>query len=177
MQTAELGPDGPIVTRIGFGAMHLSLAGRPSEAESIRTLHAGLDAGITLIDTANVYCVDDNDIGHNERVIAKGLAQWKGSARDQIVVATKGGLRRPGGAWTRDGRPESLRASCEASLKALGREQIELYQLHAVDPKVPIADSVGELARLREQGKIRHVGLSNVSVKEIERARGIVPIA
>jgi len=175
MQTAQLGSEGPVVTRIGFGAMHLSLAGRPTEADGERTLHAVFDAGVTLVDTANVYCIDDADIGHNEQLVARALASWRGD-RDRILVATKGGLRRPRGEWTNDGRPSTLRAACEASLRALGHEVIGLYQFHSPDSKVPVAESVGAIARLREEGKIRHVGLSNVNVAEIEEARAIVPI-
>ena len=175
MQTRQLGPEGPVVTRIGFGAMHLSLAGRPSEDEGIRVFHAALDSGITLLDTANAYCLDDTDTGHNERLIARAIATWSGN-RDRVLVATKGGCVRPNGAWTRDGRPAALRSACEASLRALGRESIGLYQYHAPDPNVPLSESVGTLSRLRDEGKIRHIGLSNVSVKEIEEARAIVPI-
>ncbi len=165
------------VSCIGLGGMYLSIstgAGeRLDEAEAVRTVHAALDAGVTFIDTADVYCLDDDDIGHNERVIARALRE---RGRKDVVVATKGGLRRPRGAWTRDASPGHLREACEASLVALGVDVIDLYQLHAPDPKVPLAESVGELARLRQAGKIRHVGLSNVSVSEIEEASRIVPI-
>lgn len=154
----------------------MSLAGRPSEQQSIAVIHAALDGGITLIDTADVYCIDDDDIGHNERLIAKALKAWRGD-RAKVLVATKGGLRRPKGAWETDARPERLRAACEASLRALGVERIALYQLHAPDPAVPFEESVGELARLRGEGKVAHVGLSNVSVAELDAARSIVPIA
>src|SRR5207245_2104807 len=140
-----------------------------------RTLHAALDAGMTLIDTADVYCLDDDDIGHNERLIARALAGWTGD-RSGVIVATKGGLTRPRGSWQRDARPERLRAACDASLAALGVERIDLYQLHAPDDAVPLADSVGALADLRAAGKIRWVGLSNVAVEEIDEARGIVPV-
>src|SRR6185295_4355326 len=116
MQTRKLGPDGSSVSAIGFGGMWMSLAGRPDEAQSIAAIHAGLDAGVTFIDTADVYCVDDGDIGHNERLVAKALA----GRRDSVVVGTKGGLHRPNGAWTRDARPEHLTRACEASLRALG---------------------------------------------------------
>ncbi len=176
MKTRKLGPDGPKVGVIGLGGMYLSIdsgkGGRPSEADAIRTIHAALDAGETLVDTADVYCIDEKDYGHNERLIAKAVGK-----RDGITIATKGGLRRPGGSWTRDARPEHLRQACEASLVALGRDTIDLYQLHAPDPKVKLADSVGALAKLREAGKIRQVGLSNVSVHEIQEAEKIVPIA
>jgi aryl-alcohol dehydrogenase-like predicted oxidoreductase len=138
--------------------MHLSIAGRPAEAQGIRVIHAALDAGVTLIDTADVYCLNQHDIGHNERLIAEALASWAGR-RDTVIVATKGGLLRPDGRWENDARPEQLRAACDRSLLALGTDRIDLYQLHAPDPHVPFADSVGELSRLRERGKIRGVGL------------------
>src|SRR5690606_23709592 len=134
---------------IGLGGMPLSIQGRPDEAQAIAVIHAALDAGITFIDTADAYCLDDGEIGHNERLIAKALAAWP-SAR--VVVATKGGLERPGGRWETNGRPEHLRAACERSLAALGVEQIELYQLHAPDSAVPFAESVGALADLRREG-------------------------
>jgi aryl-alcohol dehydrogenase-like predicted oxidoreductase len=153
--------------------MYLSIDGRPSEDEGVRTIHAALDAGMTLIDTADVYCLDQRDIGHNERLIARALRE---KPRAGVIVATKGGLERPGGAWTRNARPGHLREACERSLKALGVERIDVYQLHAPDPAVPFADTLGALARLRSEGKIAHVGLSNVSVKEIEAARAVVPI-
>ncbi len=175
MRTRPLGPDAAEVTTIGFGGMPLSIAGRPEEPQAIRTIHAVLDAGLTLIDTADVYCLDDRDTGHNERLIARALAAWTGD-RSRIVVATKGGLTRPGGSWERNARPEHLRGACDASLKALGVARIDLYQLHAPDGAVPFAESVGVLAELRSAGKIRWVGLSNVSVGEIDEARAIVPI-
>jgi aryl-alcohol dehydrogenase-like predicted oxidoreductase len=175
MRTIPLGPGAAGVSVIGFGGMPLSIAGRPEEPPAIRTLHAALDAGVSLIDTANVYCLDDDDIGHNERLIAKALGSWRGD-RAGVIVATKGGLTRPRGSWERDGRPERLRSACDASLKALGVTRIDLYQLHAPDSAVPFADTIGALAELRAEGKIRWVGLSNVSVEEIDEARRIVPI-
>ncbi|UJR78672.1 aldo/keto reductase [Sandaracinus amylolyticus] len=175
MRTRSLG-EGLLVSSLGLGGMPMSLAGRPSEEQSIAVIHAALDGGITLIDTADVYCVDDHDIGHNERLIAKALKAWRGD-RSKVLVATKGGLRRPHGDWVTDARPERLRAACEASLRALGVDRIALYQLHAPDPAVAFEDSVGELARLRAEGKIAHVGLSNVSAAEIDTARALVPIA
>ena len=175
MRSIPLGPGAAQVSIVGFGGMPLSIAGRPEEPEAIRTLHAALEAGMTLIDTADVYCLDEADIGHNERLVAKALAAW-GTGRSGVFVATKGGMTRPRGSWERDARPEHLRKACEASLTALGVEQIDLYQLHAPDSAVPFADSVGALAELRAAGKIRWVGLSNVSVKEIDEARAIVPI-
>jgi aryl-alcohol dehydrogenase-like predicted oxidoreductase len=160
---------------VGLGAMPLSLARRPDEASAIRVIHAALDAGITLIDTADVYCLDDADIGHNEQLIARALREW-GGRREEIVVATKGGCERPGGGWTVNGRPEHLRAACEHSLAALGVDTIDLCQLHAPDPAVPFEESVAALDALKREGKIRHIGLSNVGVAEIEAARHLVEV-
>jgi aryl-alcohol dehydrogenase-like predicted oxidoreductase len=155
--------------------MHISIADRPEESESIRVVHAALDAGMTLIDTADVYSLGAHDLGHNERLIARALRAWRGP-RERILVATKGGSERPEGRWTRNGRPQHLKAACERSLRALGVEEIDLYQLHAVDPAVPLEESMGAFARLLEEGKIVRAGLSNVSVEQIERARRVVPI-
>ncbi len=173
MKTRPLGSSGLAVSAIGLGGMYLSIQGRPSEADAVRTIHAALDAGTTLIDTADVYCLDHRDIGHNERLIARALREKPGAG---VVVATKGGLERPNGAWTRNARPVHLREACNRSLRALGVERIDVYQLHAPDPSASLADSVGELAKLRTEGKIAHVALSNVSVAEIDQARRIVPI-
>jgi aryl-alcohol dehydrogenase-like predicted oxidoreductase len=159
---------------IGLGGMPMSTAGRPPEDQSVRAIHAALDAGVDLIDTADVYCQDDDDIGHNERLIARALRERPGAA---VTVATKGGMVRPEGRWVRRGDPAHLRRACEASLRALGVEAITLYQLHVPDDeKVVYEDSIGALADLRAQGKIVHVGLSNVTVDHIERARRIVPV-
>lgn len=174
MKARTLGSSGLSVSEVGLGAMYLSIRDRPSADEAVRTIHAALDAGVTFIDTADVYCLDQRDIGHSERLIARALRERGGTPA--VTVATKGGLERPNGAWTRNGRASHLRLACEASLSALGTERIDVYQLHAVDPSVPIDESVGELARLRTEGKIAHVGLSNVGVLEIERARALVPI-
>jgi aryl-alcohol dehydrogenase-like predicted oxidoreductase len=155
--------------------MPLSIQGRPDESQGVRVLHAALDAGMTLIDTANVYCLDDNDLGHNERLIAKALSTWSGP-QESVFVATKGGLTRPQGRWERDAHPERLRTACEQSLAALGVERIDLYQLHAPDPNVAFADSVGAMAELQEGGKIGWIGLSNVSVEQIKEAESIVQV-
>ncbi|MSR06136.1 MAG: aldo/keto reductase [Gemmatimonadetes bacterium] len=176
MITRLLGPGAPAVSAIGFGGMPLSIAGRPPEDRAIRAVHAALEAGMTLIDTADVYCLDDNDIGHNERLIAKALKQWTGN-KEGIVVATKGGLTRPGGSWERVNDPAHLRKACDRSLKALGVERIDLYQLHAPLPGSSIAETAEVLAELKTAGKIRWVGLSNVSVSEIEQARKVVDVA
>jgi aryl-alcohol dehydrogenase-like predicted oxidoreductase len=174
MPTRRLG--GLQVSAIGLGEMPLSLAGRPDEAQAVRTIHAALDAGVTLIDTADSYCRDQSDFGHGEDLVARALAAWPGD-RDRVLVATKGGHTRPGGAWDLDGRPEYLRQACEASLKRLGVEAIGLYQFHRPDPRVPFTESVGALAELRAAGKIRLAGLSNVSIDQIGQARELVEVA
>jgi aryl-alcohol dehydrogenase-like predicted oxidoreductase len=171
-----LGAGAPTVSAVGYGGMHLSITdARPAETESIAVIHAALDAGVTLIDTADVYSLDHTDIGHNERLIAKALATWQGDPAG-VIVATKGGLVRPDARWERDARPAQLRAAAERSLRALGVERLALFQLHAPDPNVPLVDSVGELERLRAEGKVRWIGLSNVSVAEIRAAQAVAPI-
>jgi aryl-alcohol dehydrogenase-like predicted oxidoreductase len=155
--------------------MHLSIQDRPSEEQGVRVIRAALDAGVTLIDTADVYCLGENDIGHNERLVARALKGRTGE-RERVIVATKGGITRPAGRWETDGRPEHLRAACERSLKALEVQCIDLYQLHAPDPRVPFGESVGALADLQQQGKIRWVGLSNVSVPQIREAESLATV-
>ncbi len=174
MQTTTLNKTGEAIPLIGFGGMPLSIQGRPSEEQGKLTLNAAIDAGMTLIDTADVYCLDDNDIGHNERLIAATLAERPD--RDAIRVATKAGLRRPRGAWTSDGTPAHIREACEKSLRALDTEEIWLYQFHAPDPKVPFEKSVEAFAELHRAGKFKWFGLSNVSVKQIEQAERILPV-
>jgi aryl-alcohol dehydrogenase-like predicted oxidoreductase len=176
MKLRGLGAGAPPVPAVGYGGMHLSLQERPPEPQAIEVIRAVLDAGVRLIDTADVYCLDDSDLGHNERLVAEGLRGWGGN-RAEVLVATKGGLTRPGGRWERDGRPEHLHTACRRSLRALGVERIDLYQLHAPDERVPFAESVGALAELRQAGLIRWVGLSNVSVAQVRLAQRIVPIA
>jgi aryl-alcohol dehydrogenase-like predicted oxidoreductase len=173
--TRTLGPSDLQVSVLGLGGMPMSISGRPDETQSLAVIHRALDLGVTLLDTADVYCLDDEDLGHNERLITKAIATWQGD-RSRVLVATKGGLRRPSGAWTVDAHPTQLRRACERSLRALHLPRIGLYQLHAVDDRVPIEDSVGELARLRDEGKIAHIGLSNVDAKQIDRARAVAPI-
>src|SRR3954451_726326 len=158
---------------IALGEMPMSLDGRPDEERSIRTIHAALDAGVGLIDTADAYARDDRDIGHGERLIAKAL---KGR-RDDVIVATKGGLtRNRQQSWPPDGRPEYLRAACEASLRALETDRIDLYQFHRPDPKVPYAESIGTFKELQDEGKVRWVGISNATVTQLDEALGIVDV-
>jgi aryl-alcohol dehydrogenase-like predicted oxidoreductase len=158
---------------IGLGGMPMSLSGRPPEEQSIRAVHAALDAGVNLIDTADAYAKDDSDVGHNERLIAKAIA----GRRDGVIVATKGGhTRTPRGGWELDGSPEHLRRACEASLKALDTDRIDLYQYHRPDRTVPYAESIGTLKELQDEGKVRWVGISNANADQIEEARSIVDL-
>ena len=132
---------------------------------------------MTLIDTADAYGLGADEVGHNERLVARALASWGGD-RDAVVVATKGGhTRPPDGSWALDGSPEHLRAACEASLRALGVEAIGLYQLHRPDPQVPYAESVGALEELRAEGKVVRVGISNADVDQIELALATTQLA
>ena len=162
------------VFAIGLGGMPLSLDECLDEAQALGVIEAFVEGGGNFIDTANVYCVDDSDVGHNEKLIAKALSRLEKS--NKIIVTTKGGLRRPKGAWTVDASPAWLRQSCEKSLLDLNTDSIFLYQLHAPDPDVPLVDSVGELERLKGEGKIQHIGLSNVTVEHIQLARSITNI-
>lgn len=162
------------VSAIGLGGMPMSIEGRPDRARSIATIHAALDAGVTLIDTADAYHQFADEVGHNESLIAEALASYPGDTSD-VLVATKGGHLRPGdGSWTVDGSPEHLRAACEASLKRLGVEAIGLYQFHRPDPKVPYAESVGAVRDLLDAGKIRMAGISNANPDQIRQAQEIL---
>ncbi len=169
-KTRKLG--GTEVFPIGLGAMPMALSGRPPEEQSIRAIHAALDAGVNLIDTADAYCRDESEVGHNERLIAKALQ----GRYDDVIVATKAGHIRPGGAWELDGRPEHIREACEASLKALGTDRIDLYQYHRPDPNVPYAETVGAFKELQDEGKVRWIGLSNCTVEQLEEALGVAEI-
>jgi pyridoxine 4-dehydrogenase len=169
--TFPLGGD-LVVNRLGFGAMRLTekgMWGEPDDPEEARrVLRRAVELGVNLIDTADSYGSEVS-----ERLIAEALHPY----RDDLVIATKGGLTRPGGRWAPDGRPEHLRKACEGSLKRLRVEHIDLYQLHRPDPRIAFEDSVWALAVLRDEGKISHVGLSNVGVRELEIALDIVPVA
>jgi aryl-alcohol dehydrogenase-like predicted oxidoreductase/histidinol phosphatase-like enzyme len=168
----------PAQRTIGLGCMRLSTARDRDDERALQVIRAALDAGATFLDTADAYCHDEHDVGHNERLIARALDRWGGSGdRARVTVATKGGMRRPGGAWVPDGKAKHLREACDASRDALGVETIDLYQLHAVDPRTPLETSVRALARLREEGRIREIGLCNVTVSQIRAAQTIAPIA
>lgn len=170
------------VPRIGLGVMPLSIAGRPDRASAMAVIRHAVEEGIRVIDTADAYALDDSDTGYGERLVAEALREMgmsvDGDADEGTpLVATKNGMRRPDGRWTRAGHPEQLREACHASLRALDVEAIPLHQLHTPDPDVPFEESVGALARLREEGKIRLIGISNVSVEQIRRARVVTSIA
>jgi pyridoxine 4-dehydrogenase len=160
------------VTRLGFGAMRITgdgIWGPPADrAECVRVLRRAVELGIDFIDTADSY-----GPAVSEEVIAEALHPYPAN----LVIATKGGYERPGpNRWVENGKPEHLRATCEGSLRRLRLERIDLYQLHRIDPKVPADDQLGTLKSLQAEGKIKHIGLSEVSVKQIQHARTIVPI-
>ena len=163
---------GLAVNRLGFGAMHLTgrgIMGEPEDPEEARrVLRRAVELGVNFIDTADSYGPEVS-----ERIIAESLRPYP----EDLVIATKGGFTRPGGRWVPNGHPGHLREACEGSLRRLGVDTIDLYQFHTPDPNVPFEDSVWAIAELKDEGKIRHVGLSNVGVRELEIAIDIVPIA
>ena len=172
MQQRTIGPR--TVSAIGLGGMPMSIEGRPDEARSIATIHAALEAGVTLIDTADAYHLHADEVGHNEELIARALRTWGGDTSD-VLVATKGGHLRPGdGSWTQDGRPEHLKEAAKASLQRLGGDAIGLYQFHRPDPRVPYAESVGAIRELLDEGKIRLAGISNANPDQIRQANDIL---
>jgi aryl-alcohol dehydrogenase-like predicted oxidoreductase len=174
LATVELGRTGRKIARIGLGGMWFSIEGRPDREQSKRVIRRAVDLGVTFIDTADVYCLDDDDLNHNERLVAETLDEI--GAGEDVVVATKGGLTRPGGRWERDGRPERLREATLRSRDALGVETIALYQLHAPDPRVPFESSVEELAALQHDKVVGAIGLSNVDLDEVRVAEEIATI-
>src|SRR5271154_23164 len=160
------------VARLGFGAMRITgggVWGEPSNrAEAVRVLRRAIELGVNFIDTADAY-----GPGVSEEIIAEALHPYPAG----LVIATKGGFDRPGPSlWAENGRPEHLKSACEGSLRRLRLDRIDLYQLHRIDPKIPAEDQLGALKALQAQGKIRHIGLSEVNVKQIQRAQKIVPI-
>ena len=172
MQSRRIGD--VTVGAIGLGGMPMSIEGRPDDERSIRTIHAALDAGVTFFDTADAYLIGADEVGHNESLIARGLATYGGDT-SQVLVATKGGHLRPGdGSWTVDGSPDHLKRACEASLKRLGVEAIGLYQFHRPDPGTPYADSIGAIRDLLDAGTIRLAGISNANPAQIREAQEIL---
>ncbi|WP_017715553.1 aldo/keto reductase [Kamptonema formosum] len=176
MEMKQLGSTGITVSAIGLGAMPLSISGRPTESQAIEVIHKALDLGVTLIDTADAYCQDESDKHHSERLIAKALAQYSGDASN-VIVATKGGLVRPGGSWARKGNPDHLRKTIRESFAALGGEKpIDVWQYHAPDTEYTIEESLAPAKEAVDEGLIRFVGVSNFSVGQIRRARNVVEI-
>jgi aryl-alcohol dehydrogenase-like predicted oxidoreductase len=174
MKTRSIG--GVPVSAIGLGGMPMSIEGRPDEARSIATIHAALDAGITLIDTADAYRLAGEDTSHNEELIAKALKSYGGDA-SHVLVATKGGHHRDSpeqGRWGQNGNPDYLKRAAEASLRALGIETIGLYQFHRPDPRVDYADSLGAIRDLLDAGPIRLAGISNADPDQIRQAQDIL---
>jgi pyridoxine 4-dehydrogenase len=169
--TIEIGGD-LVMHRMGFGAMRITgpgIWGPPADADQARaTLRRAVELGVNFIDTADSYGPEVS-----EQLIAEALYPYS----DDLVIATKGGLVRPGpGRWDPDGRPEHLREACEGSLRRLRMDQIPLYQFHRPDPRVPLAESVGTLVQLKDEGKIRHIGVSNVSEAQLRTAQQITPV-
>jgi aryl-alcohol dehydrogenase-like predicted oxidoreductase len=172
MQLRSIG--GRSVSAIGLGGMPMSIEGRPDRERSIATIHAALDAGVTLIDTADAYHQFADEVGHNEELIAEALRSYGGDTSG-VLVATKGGHLRPGdGSWTKDGRPEYLKEAAKASAKRLGVDAIGLYQFHRPDPDVPYGDSVGAIRDLLDEGVIELAGISNANPDQIREANDIL---
>lgn len=175
MQTRSLGSTGPQVSALGLGAMGMSaLYGDADRAESIATIHAALEAGVTLIDTGDFY-----GMGHNEMLIGEALRTAPAARREQALTSVKfGALRDPDGGWAGyDGRPAAVKNFAAYSLQRLGVDHIDVYRIARVDPDVPIEETVGAIAELVEKGYVRHVGLSEVGAETIRRAAATAPIA
>ncbi|HZI97624.1 MAG TPA: aldo/keto reductase [Actinomycetales bacterium] len=172
MKTRTIG--GRDVSAIGLGAMPMSVEGRPEREQSIRTIHAALDAGVTLVDTADAYHARADGLGHNEDVVAEALRTWGGDS-SSVLVATKGGHVRPDdGSWALDGTPEHLKRAAQDSARRLGVDAIGLYQFHRPDPEVPFAESVGALADLLDAGTIAMAGVSNADPEQIRTAQDVL---
>lgn len=177
MDTTTLGPTDLTISRLGFGAMHLSLAGRPSEDAGLALVHRVLDLGVTFIDTADAYCINEEDKHHNERLLHKALTSYPGDTKE-VVIGTKGGNLRPGpGQWVRNGKPKHLRQAIRKSFEILGgQEPIQLWQHHAPDPDVPVRQSLQAVKEAVDEGLVQHVGVSNYSLAEIKEARQVVDL-
>lgn len=172
MRMRRLGPEGPQVSVVGLGGMLLSIAGRPPEDQSVRVVQSALDYGVTLFDTSDAYCLDDQELGHNEKLITRAL---EGNRAD-VTVMTTVGLRRPGGAWTVDSSPEHIVECVERSLKSQGVDALDVACLYAPDSRVPYEESVGVLSRLKEEGKVKQIGVCNVDAPLLKRADAVTTI-
>ncbi|HEU0078372.1 MAG TPA: aldo/keto reductase [Longimicrobiaceae bacterium] len=174
MEQVELGRTGRMVSRIGYGALALSFTGRPERGAAKKVMRRALELGINLIDTADVYCLHAGEVGHSERLVREVLRE--AGAGERVLVATKGGVERIGAQNRMNGRPWYLRQACERSLRALGVDTIDLYYLHGPAPGVPFEESVGALARLLEEGKVRTLGVCNVGLEQVRAAAGITTL-
>ena len=162
------------VGAIGLGAMPLSIPGRPDEEQAMATIHAALDAGVTLIDTADAYSLSADDFGHNEQIVARALSTYGGDT-SEVIVATKGGHTRGDDAsYNANGRPEYLKRAAQDSARRLGVDAVGLWQFHRPDPDVPYEESLGALRELLDAGTIRMAGISNANIEQIDLARRIV---
>ena len=169
MEMRQLGRVGPQVSAIGLGCMPMSgTYGRATDADGIAAVHRALDLGINLLDTADVY-----GDGHNEQLVGRAIS----GRRDEVVLATKFGITHGAGGAGANGRPEYVRAACEASLRRLGVETIDLYQQHRVDVEVPIEETVGAMAELVAEGKVRFLGMSEALAPDLRRAAAVHPIS
>ncbi|HEU4974440.1 MAG TPA: aldo/keto reductase [Baekduia sp.] len=172
MDQRRLGPR--TVSAIGLGEMPLSNPGRPDDARAIATIHAALDAGVTLIDTADAYATGAGDVGHGEELVARALARWSGDPSDVLVATKAGHVRTADGGWALDSRPEHLHRAARDSLRRLGGEAIGLLQHHRPDPDVPYAEAIGALRELFDEGLVRLAGISNADIGQIDEARAIL---
>jgi aryl-alcohol dehydrogenase-like predicted oxidoreductase len=176
METKQLSNTGVYVSIIGLGGMPMSLSNRPPESQSINVIQRALELGVTFIDTADSYCKDETDKHHNERLIHKALQTYNGDTSN-VIVATKGGLMRPNGSWTRNGNPHHLRETIRVSFEVLGgNKPIDIWQYHSPDPEYSIEESLTPAKEAVTAGMIRFVGVSNFSVEQIKRARDVVDI-
>jgi len=170
----KLGKTSLIVNPIGLGTWPLSNINRPSESDAIKLILDAIESGVNLIDTADAYCIHDREFGYAETLIGKVLSNLK--IKNSVIVASKVGRLREGKRWITNGRPEYIKYACEESLRRLKQETITLYQLHQVDQKVPIEESMGAFKDLQDNGKIQHIGLSNVNKIQIGKANSVVSI-
>lgn len=176
MKTRELDGTGRSISAIGIGAMHLSLSNRPAKEKALQVLHEAFDLGITFIDTADSYCIDESEKHHNERLIQEAIDRYEGPT-GKLTVATKGGLTRPSGAWKRNGDPEHIRKTIQESHEILdGEYPITLWQFHAPDEQYSITESLTPAVEAREEQLIEHLGVSNFSLEQLREAQDLVEI-
>lgn len=172
---APYGILGSLTTPLALGLLRLGTDGRPAESDAIALIHFALDRGIRVLDTADSYALNDADMHFGEKLARKAIESWNGP-RDEVRVITKAGFVRPKGKWVPNGRPDHIRKSVDASLKALGVERIFLFMLHTNDPRTPFEDTLGTLAELQRAGKIEHLGLCNTSIPEVHQAMRHFPV-